>query len=125
MSGGRSKNGCLVGLLIVSGIVLFLIAIMIIVFVVKGEDIRDSILDQVGLGVVAVLSDAHTPQERDAFAEVFSDFISRLKSEGIRQGAQHHNEAIIELQTILDDQTITPEESAHWIETFRQIRHED
>lgn len=120
MAEKKKMHGCLLGLLVFLGLVVVAVLIIVGVIFFKGDDIVQDFLGQAKVGVSYLLTEDHTDEEKDTFAQAFSLVIDDVSALGLRDGLQKYRDAIIDFQAMIEDQRINRDESAQWLEKHAQ-----
>jgi len=118
-SNTKKKKGCLVGCLVVAAIIVVGVILVTVFIFLRGDDIMNSVLMKTKDSITYLLTEDHSDDEKKAFEMIFSEFIDEMQQNGLQQGVQNNQEAIKELQTILEDQRVTRRESQDWVRIYQ------
>jgi hypothetical protein len=116
----KKGKGCLIACFFSIGLFLVCATLIVLIFLFKGNDIKNRLLDKLTNTVGVLLTSDHTPQEKEEFQKAFADFMLELKAADLKKGVQTNSKLIFDLQDILQDEKITREESAQWIKEYRE-----
>ena len=114
----KKMNGCLIGCLSVVVLIVIVIVLLVVLWFVRGEQIMQVFFEQARTGMVYMMTEDHTEEEKQMFVRSLDNIFASVGERGLKQTVRSYNDSIVALQNIIADQRITRQESASWQATF-------
>ena len=97
------------------------VIIIAIIFMSNKDNIINNVIDQSKVGIVKLLTEDHTEQEKTDLQDLFSNLVENIKETGVKEGLQENKEIIEAFYTILEDQKINKSESKELMNLYESL----